>query len=107
MSSGIFVGYEIVSGYKFRGRYLVYSLEDIDKTDISKNASWATLRLGAPHIVQVIELFHGELRFPCKARYERLHHSLEGLEDIGRASGDADARVSGTPRAHLRQPRSS
>ena len=44
----VFAGYDITSGYGFRGHYLVWDLEDMAQVALSANAEGSTMRIRAP-----------------------------------------------------------
>ena len=81
MSYGVFLGYRLAPGGKWTGEYLVADLEDFAGRDFSELADprkWGDLH---PHVTKVVKIGHMGLTFPCKAKYDRVNYSLDGIEE--------------------------
>ena len=79
--TGVFAGYEISSGYRWGGHYYVWDLRDFREADLGKDAPASNYRHMTKHQVKVVVFDDGDVRFPLKAEYERVNHTLGGIRD--------------------------
>ena len=73
MQPGIFLGWELLPGHKFRNTYLVVPLSSFKKG--ASNHVWV-------HRVQEVRIPHGTFTFPLRAPYETALHDLSSQDDI-------------------------
>ena len=81
MSYGVFLGYRLAPGGRWNGEYIVVDLEDFAGQDLSINADPAKWYDFHPHITKVVKIGHRRLEFPCKAKYDRVNLTLDGIEE--------------------------
>ncbi|MFM7985485.1 MAG: hypothetical protein ACKPKO_39840, partial [Candidatus Fonsibacter sp.] len=75
---GVFVGYEMMSGYLWSGIYVVWTLNEFVHTDLSTKDSGLSRRQRMLHKVKALEL-PDEGFFPLKPEYDTVNHSLDGV----------------------------
>ncbi len=76
-SWGVFAGYKLVAGYKWRGEYLVWDLSTFkNATLLVTSTKHDQAHVSTPHATKVVVLPQGDLRFPLKADYDRVNTSL-------------------------------
>jgi hypothetical protein len=79
---GVFAGYELKSGYEWKGEYLVWPLESFVKAELSKLTTHLDQTLKHPQAVKQCWLYRkGEIEFPLKEEYDRLNGILSGLKE--------------------------
>ncbi len=88
--TGVFAGYRLHSGYKWKGEFLVWGLEEFVHADLSKKARNVHQKLGKPHITKRCILHNQTLSFPCKAVYEHLNCTLEGKIESDKRHSEVD-----------------
>ena len=84
---GIFLGYKLLPGRKWKGEYYVASLKDCQSLDLSCDARKADSRLPVHRRGIVVEDALG-YRFPLKARYDQTNGTLERAPPQPGAAGD-------------------
>ena len=89
--TGVFAGYEIVSGNRWGGHYYVWDLRDFVDKSLSKETPPTVFNRMVAHQVAEIRFVDGEFTFPLKSEYERVNHTLAGLRSI--VSEDAEVGV--------------
>jgi hypothetical protein len=79
---GVFAGYELKSGYEWKGEYPVWPLESFVKAELSKLTTHLDQTLKHPQAVKRCWLYRkGEIEFPLKAEYDRLNGTLSGMKE--------------------------
>ena len=74
---GVFAGYRICPGYKWRNEYLVWRLSEFQKADLRVISTKHNQRsVGSPHVTKCVVPPETGLSFPLKADYERVNLSL-------------------------------
>ena len=74
---GVFAGYKLVAGYKWRGEYYVWELMDFKNADLLiTTTKHKQSHVGSPHTTKVVCRPEGDLKFPLKADYDRVNTSL-------------------------------
>ncbi len=84
MSYGVFLGYRLAPGGKWNGEYLVADLDDFVGKDLSVDANGKQYAHFCPHITKVVKYGKEGIIFPCKAKYDRVNCTLDGLEEAYR-----------------------
>ncbi|MFM7982183.1 MAG: hypothetical protein ACKPKO_22975, partial [Candidatus Fonsibacter sp.] len=79
--TGVFAGYELASGYRWSGIYVVWSFDEVIHTDLSVKESGLSRRQRKPHNIKAIELIDEGIVFPLKSEYDRINHSLDGIRE--------------------------
>ncbi|MFM7987357.1 MAG: hypothetical protein ACKPKO_49395, partial [Candidatus Fonsibacter sp.] len=77
--TGVFVGYELMTGYRWSGIYVVWALDDFAHMDVSTKSSALSRRMRRPHKVKVIDRPFEGLGLPLKSEYDRALYALEGV----------------------------
>ena len=62
--AGVFAGYEMAPGFKWRGIYMVWTLEEFADMDLSTKSSVLSRRSRRPHKTQVVDFPYEGIRFP-------------------------------------------
>jgi hypothetical protein len=73
---GIFAGYVIKSGYRWRDEYLVWDLSNVIKADRRIILAKASQGINKPHASKTCMLAEGKLAFTLKEYYERVNREL-------------------------------
>ena len=102
--TGVFAGYELASGYRWSGIYMVWSLDEFIHIDLSVKESGLSRRQRKPHKIKAIDLPDEGIVFPLKSEYDRINHSLEGLREQRDASA-LDLPDTGDVVVHVVQPK--
>ena len=84
---GVFAGYDLGPGLKWSGKYRAWALSDWIKQSLAYDASRPIGKLRVPHYTERVELKE-PLEFPCKANYEKINVTIEGLKIKDQLSGD-------------------
>ena len=77
--AGVFAGYELSSGCRWSGIYMVWSLEEFVDIDLSSKSSLLARNQRKPHKTKAIEMPKEGIVFPLKSEYEIANSLLEGL----------------------------
>ena len=76
---GIFLGYKLKCGGKWKHEYLVCDLRDLAAQDFGRGARNSTK---AMHIQTVRNILINMLRcFPCRPEYDKANQTLEGIKE--------------------------
>ena len=70
-------------------KYRVWALCDWTKQNLAYDAEKPIAKLCAPHYTEKVELKE-PLEFPCKAEYERINVTIEGLKVKDRLDGNSE-----------------
>ena len=76
---GVFAGYSLGPGLHWSRKYRVWALCDWTKQNLAYDAEKPIAKLRTPHYTEKVELKE-PLEFPCKAEYERVNVTIEGLK---------------------------
>ena len=76
---GVFAGYSLGPGLHWSRKYRVWALCDWTKQNLAYDAEKPIAKLRTPHYTEKVELKE-PLEFPCKAEYERINVTIEGLK---------------------------
>ena len=83
---GVFAGYSLGPGLHWSRKYRVWALCDWTKQNLAYDAEKPIAKLRTPHYTEKVELKE-PLEFPCKAEYERINVTIEGLKVKDRLDG--------------------
>ena len=97
---GVFAGYDLHSGHKWSGSYLVWHLDEFRNVCLARDAHSLEGGLCNPHVTDTIWVVEGPDEFPLKAKYDRTNGTIEGREEAQRAYAD-DSLV---PPDHVEAP---
>ena len=86
---GIFAGYSLGPGLHWSRKYRVWALCDWTKQNLAYDAEKPIAKLRTPHYTEKVELKE-PLEFPCKAEYERINVTIEGLKVKDRLDGNSE-----------------
>ena len=86
---GIFAGYSLGPGLHWSRKYRVWALCDWTKQNLAYDAGKPIAKLRTPHYTEKVELKE-PLEFPCKAEYERINVTIEGLKVKDRLDGNSE-----------------
>ena len=86
---GVFAGYSIGPGLHWSRKYRVWALCDWSKQNLAYDTEKPIAKLRTPHYTERVELKE-PLEFPCKAEYERINVSIEGLKVKDRLDGNPE-----------------
>ncbi len=74
---GVFAGYRLCAGYKWRGEYLVWRLSDFQRSDLRVVATKHKQgHVSSPHVTKVVVLPDTGITFPLKADYNRVNQAV-------------------------------
>ena len=77
--TGVFAGYELSSGCRWSGIYMVFFLEEFVGIDLSSKSSLLARKQRRPHKTKADELLEEGICFPLKSEYDHANSTLEGL----------------------------
>ena len=86
---GVFAGYSLGPGLHCSRKYRVWALCDWTKQNLAYDAEKPIAKLRTPHYTEKVELKE-PLEFPCKAEYERINVTIEGLKVKDRLDGNSE-----------------
>ena len=86
---GVFAGYSLGPGLHWSRKYRVWALCDWTKQNLAYDAEKPIAKLRTPHYTEKVELKE-PLEFPCKAEYERINATIEGLKVKDRLDGNSE-----------------
>ena len=86
---GVFAGYSLGPGLHWSRKYRVWALCDWTKQNLAYDAEKTIAKLRTPHYTEKVELKE-PLKFPCKAEYERINVTIEGLKVKDRLDGNSE-----------------
>ena len=86
---GVFAGYSLGPGLHWSRKYRVWALCDWTKQNLAYDAEKPIAKLRTPHYTETVELKE-PLEFPCKAEYERINVTIEGLKVKDRLDGNSE-----------------
>ena len=86
---GVFAGYSLGPGLHWSRKYRVWALCDWTKQNLAYDAEKPIAKLRTPHYTEKVELKE-PLEFPCKAKYERINVTIEGLKVKDRLDGNSE-----------------
>ena len=86
---GVFAGYSLGPGLHWSRKYRVWPLCDWTKQNLAYDAEKPIAKLRTPHYTEKVELKE-PLEFPCKAEYERINVTIEGLKVKDRLDGNSE-----------------
>ena len=86
---GVFAGYDLAPGLHWSRKYRVWALADWAKQNLSYDTSSPIPMLKTPPDTERAELKE-PLEFPCKANYERINVTIDGLKEKERLDGSPD-----------------
>ena len=86
---GVFAGYSLGPGLHWSRKYRVWALCDWTKQNLAYDAEKPIAKLRTPHYTEKVELKE-PLEFPCKAEYERINVTIEGLKVKDRLDGNSE-----------------
>ena len=86
---GVFAGYSLGPGLHWLRKYRVWGLCDWTKQNLAYDAGKPIAKLRTPHYTEKVELKE-PLEFPCKAEYERINVTIEGLKVKDRLDGNSE-----------------
>ena len=86
---GVFAGYSLGPGLHWSRKYRVWALCDWTKQNLAYDAEKPIAKLRTPHYTEKAELKE-PLEFPCKAEYERINVTIEGLKVKDRLDGNSE-----------------
>ena len=86
---GVFAGYLLGPGLHWSRKYRVWALCDWTKQNLVYDAEKPIAKLRTPHYTEKVELKE-PLEFPCKAEYERINVTIEGLKVKDRLDGNSE-----------------
>ena len=74
---GIFAGYQLHSGYTWKGEYLVWRLSEFRRADLMVSATKHKQRgVALPHSTKCVVLPKSGLQFPLKKDYDRVNQAM-------------------------------
>jgi hypothetical protein len=77
--AGVFAGYELYSGCRWSGIYMVWSLEEFTDIDLSSKSSLLARKQRKRHKTKAIEMPKEGICFPLKSESDHANSTLEGL----------------------------
>ena len=86
---GVSAGYSLGPGLHWSRKYRVWALCDWTKQNLAYDAEKPIAKLRTPHYTEKVELKE-PLEFPCKAEYERINVTIEGLKVKDRLDGNSE-----------------
>ena len=86
---GVFAGYSLGPGLHWSRKYRVWALCDWTKQSLAYDAEKPIAKLRTPHYTERVELKE-PLEFPCKADYETINVTIEGLKVKDRLDGNSE-----------------
>ena len=86
---GVFAGYSLGPGLHWSRKYRVWALCDWTKQNLAYDAEKPIAKLRTPHYTEKVELKE-PLEFPCKAEYERINVTIEGLKVKDKLDGNSE-----------------
>ena len=86
---GVFAGYSLGPGLHWSRKYRVWALCDWTKQNLAYDAEKPIAKLRTPHYTEKVELKE-PWEFPCKAEYERINVTIEGLKVKDRLDGNSE-----------------
>ena len=86
---GVFAGYSLGPGLHWSRKYRVWALCDWTKQNLAYDAEKPIAKLRTPHYTEKVELKE-PLEFLCKAEYERINVTIEGLKVKDRLDGNSE-----------------
>ena len=86
---GVFAGYSLGPGLRWSRMYRVWALFDWTKQNLAYDAEKPIAKLRTPHYTEKVGLKE-PLEFPCKAEYERINVTIEGLKVKDRLDGNSE-----------------
>ena len=86
---GVFAGYSLGPGLHWSRKYRVWALCDWTKQNLAYDAEKPIAKLRTPHYTEKVELKE-PLGLPCKAEYERINVTIEGLKVKDRLDGNSE-----------------
>ena len=86
---GVFAGYSLGPGLHWSRKYRVWALCNWTKQNLVYDAEKPIAKLRTPHYTEKVELKE-PLEFPCKAEYERINVTIEGLKVKDRLDGNSE-----------------
>ena len=86
---GVFAGYSLGPGLHWSRKYRVWALCDWTKQSLAYDAEKPIAKLRTPHYTERVELKE-PLEFPCKAEYEKINVTIEGLKVKDRLDGNSE-----------------
>ena len=86
---GVFAGYSLGPGLHWSRKYRVWALCDWTKQNLAYDAGKPIAKLRTAHYTEKVELKE-PLEFPCKAEYERINVTIEGLKVKDRLDGNSE-----------------
>ena len=86
---GVFAGYSLGPGLHWSRKYRVWALCDWTKQNLAYDAEKPIGKLRTPHYTERVELKE-PLEFPCKADYEKINVTIEGLKVKDRLEGNSE-----------------
>ena len=86
---GVFAGHSLGPGLHWSRKYRVWALCDWTKQNLAYDAEKPIAKLRTPHYTEKVELKE-PLEFPCKAEYERINVTIEGLKVKDRLDGNSE-----------------
>ena len=86
---GVFAGYSLWPGLHWSRKYRVWALCDWTKQNLAYDSGKPIAKLRTPHYTEKVELKE-PLEFPCKAEYERINVTIEGLKVKDRLDGNSE-----------------
>ena len=86
---GVFAGYSLGPGLHWSRKYRVWALCDWTKQNLAYDAEKPIAKLRTSHYTEKVELKE-PLEFPCKAEYERINVTIEGLKVKDRLDGNSE-----------------
>ena len=85
---GVFAGYSLGPGLHWSRKYRVWALCDWTKQSLAYDAEKPIAKLRTPHYTERVELKE-PLEFLCKADYEKINVTIEGLKVKDRLDGNS------------------
>ena len=86
---GVFAGYDLAPGLHWSRKYRVWALADWAKQNLAYDTSSPLPKLKTPHYTERVELKE-PLEFPCKANFEKINVTIDGLKEKERLDGSPD-----------------
>ena len=86
---GVFAGYDLAPGLHWSRKYRVWALADWAKQNLAYDTSSPIPKLKTPHYTERVELKE-PLEFPCKANFEKINVTIDGLKEKERLDGSPD-----------------
>ncbi|MFM7990533.1 MAG: hypothetical protein ACKPKO_65560, partial [Candidatus Fonsibacter sp.] len=73
--AGIFAGYDMMSGYRWGGIYMAWTLDEFSSIDLSMKESGLARLPRKPHKFKAIDLPDGDIVFPLKSELDRANYT--------------------------------